>query len=669
MNANTRLPHAPAAHLVQGHARPWRLPAALFAATGVLALYSLSLTLPVSEWFSPHAASPVATIHALVALYAWLPRLAISILAGLALGLASTIFQQVLRNPLAEPLTLGVSAGANLALTSMAIWAPAALASARFGIAFGGAACAMFVTLAMTRRKRFAPVPVALAGMIVNLYCGAVALVLTIAHERTLVAIFIWGAGSLSQNGWSGVAWMLPQVAFGIACAAWLVRPLTLFTLHDEGANQLGLRVVCTRPLALAVAVALSASVVSTVGVIGFVGLAAPALARLNGARRLRDQLVWAPLTCAGLLALTDQVVQCIPDIAGATLPAGAATALFGAPLLLWLMHRARADRGRTVSSEPSVSQRCSAVIPVLLGVLAIETIVSLCFAQTLDGWHWTPIHELTSVAYWRVPRMVASCGAGIMLAVSGALLQRLSGNPMASPELLGVSGAAMLGVLVATMVTSTLSTGGLVSASLAGSLCGLVALIVFARRSRFSAQPMLLAGVALAALSQSAIGIVMAHGSAYASLLRSLTMGSTYLIEPALASCVALAAVLALVAAASCARWLDILPLGTTIADGLGVNSRRAQGVLLVIAALATAGATIVVGPLSFVGLLAPHIARLIGLSKARSQLIGAALIGAVIMVFADWAGRNMIFPQQLPSGLLASLIGGPYLVWLLRR
>ncbi|WP_322012622.1 Fe(3+)-hydroxamate ABC transporter permease FhuB [Paraburkholderia sp. J12] len=653
--------------------RPWRLAAwlALFAA--LLAMHTLSRHLAPSQWFDANPAAPAVALQRLVVQYAWLPRLVVSLVAGGALALAGTLFQQVLRNPLAEPMTLGVSAGASLTMTVAAIWAPALFASQRFGIAFAGAALAMLVTLSLTWRKGFAPVPVVLAGMIVNLYCGAVGVILTIAHERTLIAVFIWGGGSLSQNGWDSVLWLLPRVAAGVLCAVLLVRPLTLFALPDAGARQLGLSLACVRPLTLAVAVALGAFVTSAVGVIGFVGLAGPVLARLAGARRLRDQLLWAPLTGAALLALTDQAVQCLPGMGGDLLPTGAATALLGGPLLLWLLRRLPVNGGSSVGallSEPAIARRrLGTVAPLLLVMLELAVLVSLCFSNTTQGWHWSGADELSSVAFWRVPRLVASASAGVMLAIAGTVLQRTSGNPMASPELLGVSGGAMLGLFCATLAWAAPSATGLLGASLAGSLLGLAAMMLFARRSRFAPASMLLVGVALTGLSQSVIALATASGGSYAFLLRSLTLGSTYLIGPGIASAAAVWAVASAVAAGVCGRWLTILPLGEGVAGALGVGAGRARFLLMLVAAMATAGATIVVGPLSFVGLLAPHLARLLGFPRARAQLLVAALIGALVMVLADWAGRNLIFPQQMPAGLLAAMIGGPYLLWLLRR
>jgi iron complex transport system permease protein len=131
----------------------------------------------------------------------------------------------------------------------------------------------------------------------------------------------------------------------------------------------------------------------------------------------------------------------------------------------------------------------------------------------------------------------------------------------------------------------------------------------------------------------------------------------------------VLLCAVLLLLAALPCARWLELLPLGDSSAKALGVHLGKSRVYLLLLAALLTAGATLIVGPLSFIGLLAPHLARLLGLTRALPQLLGAALLGASVMVLADWLGRNLLFPIQLPAGLLASLVGGAYFMLCLRK
>ena len=115
--------------------------------------------------------------------------------------------------------------------------------------------------------------------------------------------------------------------------------------------------------------------------------------------------------------------------------------------------------------------------------------------------------------------------------------------------------------------------------------------------------------------------------------------------------------------------RWLELLPLGEEMAASFGVDRIRSRMAVLGLAALLTAAATLLVGPVTFIGLLAPHLARRLGCYRAREQLLAAALIGMVVMVFADWAGRQWLFPDQIPAGLMASLIGGGYFVLTLWR
>jgi ferric hydroxamate transport system permease protein len=370
------------------------------------------------------------------------------------------------------------------------------------------------------------------------------------------------------------------------------------------------------------------------------------------------------------LLAIADQAVQSLPSVLGELLPTGAAVALCGGPLLLWMLRRVHIEAPRPASAENAPPRRALTMPTLLLGgLLVAAVVVSLLFSTTLHGWQWTGAQQWSDVWFWRVPRLAASLGAGVMVALAGTILQRVTGNPMASPDLLGVSGGAMLGMLAAAVVASAPSTSVLLAGSSAGALICLVTIVALGRRSGFAPEHVLLAGIALSAFSQAVVMLATASGGAYANLLRPLQYGSTYLIAPATAIAVGACTVVAVVVAYLGARWLEILPLGANVANALGVGAQRARLMLLALAAILTAGATVVIGPMSFVGLMAPHLARLLGFPRARSQMLVAALIGGLLMVLSDWLGRNMIFPQQLPAGVIATLLGGPYLMWLLRR
>ncbi|MCY1379687.1 Iron(3+)-hydroxamate import system permease protein FhuB [compost metagenome] len=113
--------------------------------------------------------------------------------------------------------------------------------------------------------------------------------------------------------------------------------------------------------------------------------------------------------------------------------------------------------------------------------------------------------------------------------------------------------------------------------------------------------------------------------------------------------------------------RWLTILPLGQTIPVSLGLPVRAARILTILLAAIASAAASLLVGPLSFVGLMAPHMTRRMGFDQAQSHVIASAVLGALLMVIADLGSRNVTFPYELPLGLFAALVGAPYLAWAL--
>lgn len=144
---------------------------------------------------------------------------------------------------------------------------------------------------------------------------------------------------------------------------------------------------------------------------------------------------------------------------------------------------------------------------------------------------------------------------------------------------------------------------------------------------------------------------------------------GSTYYMDYTLAIVAGSLAMMMLFVSRLFIRWLEIFPLGDVTALSLGVGTRRARLILLVFVALLTVVSTLIVGPLSFVGLLAPHMARMLGFARVGHQMLAASLLGGGLMVLADWVGRQILFPQEIPAGLVASLIGGTYFMWMLRK
>ncbi|MQT15084.1 Fe(3+)-hydroxamate ABC transporter permease FhuB [Segnochrobactrum spirostomi] len=650
-------------------------PIALAGGLGLLAIVatvmSLASALPMVRWPAALAAPDLDDIGQAVVVFSVLPRVAVALLAGAGLALAGTLLQQVLRNPLAEPATLGIAAGAHLALALATLFAPVLLVFGRDAVALGGAALATAAVLGLSWRHGFAPVHVVLAGLVVGLYCGASAALLVLLHERYLEGLFLWGAGSLVQQDWTATVALLPRLIVVAGFVAVLARPFAMLDLGDEAARGVGLPVARVRFAGLALAVALTGFVVASIGVIGFIGLIAPTLARLTGARTFRMRLWTAPLIGAALLWLTDQLVQRLSGAGGELLPAGAVTALLGAPLLFWMLPRLRFEPPRAAVAGPVLRRAGRGRVLGLAAALALVTIFALVVGRTPDG-HWgTAFGDLAAwerALPWRWPRIVAALAAGTMLALAGTLLQRLTANPMASPEVLGISSGAAFGLLAVLLLVADLGRLGQFAAACCGALVALLAILALNRRSSFAPERVLIAGLALGALLDALVGVLMASGDPRALRMLNWLAGSTYGVDGhAALMALGLALVLAAVAPLL-ARWLDLMPLGARTASAVGVDVARARGAVLLVAAALTAGGTLAVGPLSFVGLMAPHLARRLGFRRAGGEIAGAALVGAALMVAADWLGRVIDFPRQMPAGLVAAVIGAPLLMVLLR-
>ncbi|WP_342238687.1 Fe(3+)-hydroxamate ABC transporter permease FhuB [Inquilinus sp. OTU3971] len=643
----------------------------LVMAALALTAWTAATLLPPGLWLPALWSPDLSDPGQLLFRHAFLPRLAISWLIGAALGLAGTIFQQVLRNPLAEPTTLGTSAGAGLALAMAGLYAPALLSHAREGVALAGAAIATAAVFGLAGR-RLAPVTLILAGLVVSLTCGSAGALLVLLHREYMTELFVWQSGSLVQTGDATALALLPRLAVAALLAALLARPLALLELEDDGAAGLGLSPARTRLAGLAVAVGLSAAVVAAVGVIGFVGLAAPAAARLCGARTLRQRIAAAPLAGALLLWLADQLAQHAP-FAG-EIPTGTVTALLGAPLLLALLALLPRLRLAETGAAPAAPSRDRTRHPGLrltlgLALLLAAAAVALLFGRGAAGWNWVSAADLPALLQLRAPRVVSALAAGAVLGMAGTLLQRMTGNPMAAPEMLGISAGASTGVVLLLLAVPGFDPGATLAAASAGALATLAVLLLIARRPSAAPERLLLAGVALATMFSGLAAVVLAGDDPRVDRLLAWMSGSTSHAGAAAAAVAALAAGLMLALAPLTARWLEILPLGAAPARALGLDPTRAWLALLPLVAVPVAAATLAIGPLSFVGLMAPHMARLAGFHRALPQLLASALAGALILLAADWLGRTLIFPWQVPAGLLAAFIGGPYLLWLLRR
>ena len=643
---------------------------ALFILALALTWFNFNLALPHALWFQAMRQPDINAIDQMLFHYSLLPRLAISLLVGAGLGLVGVLFQQVLRNPLAEPTTLGVATGAQLGMTITTLWAIPGVLTSQFA-ALAGACIVGALVFGVAWGKRLSPVTLILAGLVVSLYCGAINQLMVIFHHDQLQSMFLWSTGTLTQTDWSVVQRLWPQLLGGVMLTLLLLRPLTLMGLDDGVARNLGLALSLARLGALTLAIVISAFLVNAVGIIGFIGLFAPLLAKMLGARRLLSRLMLAPLIGALILWLSDQLILWLTRV-WMEVSTGSVTALIGAPLLLWLLPRLRSMSAPSMNASDSVANERQNVQWFALGGLVIllaAMFVALSLGRDAHSWHWASATLLDELAQWRWPRIASALIAGVMLAVAGCIIQRLTGNPMASPEVLGISSGAAFGVVLMLFVVPGNAFGWLLPAGSLGAAVTLLIILIAAGRGGFSPHRMLLAGMALSTAFTMLLMMLQASGDPRMAQILTWISGSTYNATGEQVVQSAIAMVILLLLVPLCRRWLTILPLGGETARSIGMALSPARIGLLLLAACLTAAATLTIGPLSFVGLMAPHIARMMGFRRTMPHIVISALIGGLMLVFADWCGRMLMFPYQVPAGLLSTFIGAPYFIYLLRK
>lgn len=274
-----------------------------------------------------------------------------------------------------------------------------------------------------------------------------------------------------------------------------------------------------------------------------------------------------------------------------------------------------------------------------------------------------------------RLPRVLAAALVGTALALSGVVFQALLRNPLASPDTLGVSAGAALGAMAAVTFNFGFSVLGLspvTVASFVGSLGALTIVygLAMARRRGASTLVLLLGGVAVQALL-SAVIVFVQYMADFTQTYRNVRwlMGSFDVVSyaPIVAALAPLA--LAMVGFASLPRVLDLLSVGTDAAAARGVDVDRMERVALVSASLATGAAVSLAGPVSFIGIVVPHLVRMIVGADHRFVLPASALFGAAFLIGCDLIARTIIAPLELPVGIITAIIGGPVFLWLLFR
>jgi len=315
-----------------------------------------------------------------------------------------------------------------------------------------------------------------------------------------------------------------------------------------------------------------------------------------------------------------------------------------------------------------------------LLGVLAVAIVLSLVF-----GSKSVPMHDAVAALFHfdpnnpdqvvvhslRIPRTVIGVLAGLALGLAGAVMQGLSRNPLADPGILGVNAGAILAVLIAVQYFNVVSLLGYVWYAFAGAGIAVVVVYAVASRGRDGATPikLALAGTAITALLTSIATMVELADPRTVEVYRSWALGSLSGRGAAVANEVWPFVLVGAVLAMATPRMLNALALGDDVARALGQHVGRARALTGVAVMILAGAATAAAGPIVFLGLTVPHIARALVGADYRWILPYSAVIAPILLLVADVIGRLVVRPGELQVGVVTVLLGAPVFVFLVRR
>lgn len=615
-----------------------------------------------------------------------IPRLLAAILVGAALGASGAAMQAMARNPLASPDTTAVNAGAFLALTIVAAFGISTGVISGTVVAFLGGLAAAAVVITLSSGPEASAIRLVLAGSVLTLGLASITSVLLLLFPWETQGLFAWGAGSLGQIGSGAVQQAAPIVIASLLALLVLGRRLDLVQLGDDAARSLGVNVTSTRLSAMALAVLLAASAVTVAGPIGFVGLCAPVIVRLLAGRvrvltRHRVLIPVSALAGIALLLSADVLIRVVADpTSGVMIPAGIATTILGAIFLIVLAQRMKVSSAGDSLATLRGGMRFGRSHPGLVIGAAALLLLAAAVAGALLGdrmlllgdiWNWLNDRAALPLEITldrRIPRMTAAILAGACLALAGTLVQNVTRNPMADPSILGFSNAAGLGAVTVIVMMTAPSFIHLLIGGLLGVTVAAVVVFGFAARDEMNPIRMVLVGVGTGAAA-TAVTTMLIIGTDPWNQNKAITWlgGSTYGVNFSHQIPMVIALGVGVVLLLRTVRDLDVMQIDETTPRILGVNVRWSRIGHVALALVLTAAATVSVGVIAFVGLVAPHAARIIVGKTHRNLIPLAILLGALLVSVADTVGRTVIAPGQIPVGLVTAVIGTPYFLWLL--
>ncbi len=616
----------------------------------------------------------------LVVTFVRLPRTIIAMLTGGNLAVAGALMQGATRNRLASPGIFGVTAGASVVISLWLALSPEQGAFTLVALSFMGAAAGgllvLFVGGALSGGSNM--VRMALTGVAISAVLASLTQAIVILDENSADKVLFWLAGSVHQSNWDDVKTIFPWTIAGCLIAAAVSFPLDSLALGDGVAKGLGRHPSQIRVASFVAVIVLTGAAVAIAGPISFLGLIVPHMARRLVGTSHKILVPVSFLLGAALMVHADCLSRLIRF--PYETPSGVLTAVVGGPFFLYVARKEnlrRAILGEyliSANGQPKNEIRKLVIlfIATLFVSLASHAIGAVSFgAKELFAWIGGSSESMAGIilSRFRAPRITTALLAGGAMAISGTLIQAVIRNPLAAPETIGISRGASLAVVSLFMILGVVSTVTISVIALVGGLFAGEITYILAYNRGVSGPRLALVGLAVSTIAASVVTLLLATYPQDLNVALLWLTGSLWGRQWTDALGLLPWVAILFPVAFALATHLDVLALGDEIATSLGERVETLRLGSLLIAVALSSSSVAAVGAISFVGLMAPHVARLLVGQRHRLLIPAAAAVGAIVLVLADTAGRGLLPPVEIPAGIITAVFGGLYFIYLLYK
>ncbi|MBZ7930116.1 iron ABC transporter permease [Campylobacter molothri] len=590
-----------------------------------------------------------------------LSRFFMCLLCGFLLAFSSLILRIVMQNPLASDTTLGVAPSASFTILIATLFFPDFLNISKVLMGFLGAFLILFLIFIFMLKKYLNSTSIILLGLISGMVFGALNSLLILFYPEESKSFLLFNSGYFTQNGFKDIIELFCYSSIALISLYFFIPYLKILNLGDELASSVGQNIFYVKFFALCLSAYFITLVVSFVGVISFLGLFASIFVKFFKIKKLRKEFLICGFLGFFLLFGVDLFLQILQITKGIDLPTGGVLALIGSPLFIFgvfkMLKENFSDDGIYIFSY--FKERY-----IILGLILL--VLMLFFLNLYFDFSTLSFKNISNeILALRLNKLVILLLCGILLALVGFILQRLSFNPMASPEMLGINSGTSLGVLFALYF----SLEHIQIFAIIGALLVLCFLFFLSTKLNINIQKIILIGIAIMFFVDALGKIFLASGDFKAYTFLAYTQAGLINIDKNLSLFLLIYTGIFLSTLYILYPNLKIFSLGENCALSVGLNVVKVKIVFLILSAFACALSALCIGPFSFVGLLAPHIMRLLGIKKFYNQLFVAALLGICLMFLAYFISKIVLFPYEIPLGVIATLLGGIYLLFMMKR